>query len=141
MGLLRIGKEPKSLRNYYNEGEKDHINKLGRIRARLMKRGHEESEDGQLSGYATAMEVAISAIFDDVPDLVEDALEVLANPPSTWDRYLAMHDGKHIYEMEFGELREAIKRDLKTGTSELHVHKEMTHVLAAAMYMALIDDK
>ena len=129
MSLLRIG------RRDYSENDR-----LQRIRERLMSKGEEVSRQNSPTPYAEAAEMAMSAVFEDIPEITEDALKVLENPPSTWDRYMAMHDGKHIYEMEFGELREAIKRDLRNGKSELHVHKEMTHVLAAALYMALIDN-
>lgn len=133
MATLRIGKDADS--------HKVASNKLSHIRSRLMSVGREESEKDSPGNYALAMEAAIAGVFESIPDLVEDAFEVLDNPPSTWHHYMAMHDGQEIYEMEFGELREAVKRDLQSGKSELHVHKEMTHVLAAAMYMALIDDK
>lgn len=130
MNPLRIGKS-----------EDTGLDRLHNIRKRLMGKGAEISNHDSPSPYAEAMEMTMNAVFEDVPELVEDALEVLENPPSTWNRYVAMHDGKHIYEMEFGELREAIKRDIRSGRSELNVHKEMTHVLAAALYMALIDNK
>lgn len=130
MGLLRIGK---------SEHEHGH-DKLNRIRENLRAKGRDVSEKDAPKGYAEAAELAISAVFDDIPELIDDAFDVLEDPPSTWGHYMAMHNGKAIYEMEFGELREAIKRDLKSGKSELHVHKEMTHVLASAIYMALIDN-
>lgn len=129
MNALTIGKSSKSVGR-----------QLDSLRERLMNRGHKASMHDSPGAYAEAAEMAITAVFESIPKIVDDAFDVLDNPPSTWDHYLAMHDGKHIYEMEFGELREAVKRDLHSGSSELHVHKELTHVMAAAIYMALIDN-
>lgn len=128
MASLKIGKS-------YSASDR-----LSEIRSRLMGKGRTVSDKDASSSYEMAVEMAITGIFEDVPEIVCDAVKVLKDPPSTWDRYMAMHNGKAIYEMEFGELREAVKRDLKSGHSELHVHKEMTHVLAASLYMALIDN-
>lgn len=133
MGFITIGKDA--------EPQRAHEDKLSRIRKELMARGRNESDKDSPSSYGLAMEAVVTSIFEGVPDLVCDAFKVLEDPPSTWDRYMAMHNGESIYEMEFGELREAVKRDLQAGRSELHVHKEMTHVLAAAIYMSLIDNK
>lgn len=113
--------------------------RLASIRERLMERGEKEENANKPSIYAEAAEAGIVAIFESIPEIVCDALDVLEDPPHTWDRYIAMHEGKKIYEMEFGELREAIKRDLKNSKSELHVRKELSHVMAAALYIALID--
>lgn len=131
MASLIIGKSHKGLFS----------NKLDNLRNNLLQAGRKESERNSPSSYAEAVEIVINAIFEGIPDLVCDAFKVLDNPPSTWDRYLATHEGEKIYEMEFSELREAVKRDIKSDKNELHVHKEMKHVLAAAIYMALIDDK
>lgn len=138
MGTLTFGREEGYSLSSPAVG---HIQKLKNIRDRLMGDGKVESMKGDISTQAATIEMIVSAIFSEIPELANDAVKVLNSPPSTWERYLAAHDGKSIYEMEFGELREAVKRDLKSGQNELKVHKEMTHVLAASLYMALIDNK
>ena len=67
-------------------------------------------------------------LTEKIEDLVEEALEVAKNPPSTWKPYLEKKDLAGIVEMESGELKKALSSKDKKAA-----HKEVVHTLAALL--------
>lgn len=100
---------------------------------RMMMRMHElEKEKKNLEQAMQRMPM----VHELHPELVEkleklfnEAVDVAANPPETWDEYLQKKDFAGIVSMESKELLE----ELKQKKLPKEIKKELTHTLAALL--------
>lgn len=128
-------KEPEDRRATYAYGGDDvpEARQIGfvspeeRKEMRMMMHDMREMHDSMMkSGKASVKKLA-----KPLESVLDDAVEIIDNPPSTWKKYLEKGDVAGIVKMEGKELLEA----LESGKAPHEVRKEFTHTMAALLQM------
>lgn len=102
---------------------------------------HKDVEDSEITNahiyklleriYHKQQEESFDSYFaPEIRGIMEDAIKVMRNPPSTWQPYLKTRNIGAIAHMEFGELLKAFEEHKSFNA----IRKEVVHSLAA-MFM------
>lgn len=66
-------------------------------------------------------------------EMVASVMEIVENPPETWEPYLSKKDYRGIYEMESEELSQVFRESMEGKASMKAVVKEIRHTFAAML--------
>lgn len=91
-----------------------------------LKEGQEHIKHGMAS--------ATKKLDPRLEGVLESALQVMENPPSTWEQYKHLQDYRGIVKMEGKELLAA----LEAGKPIQDIRKELTHTIAALFQMVFM---